>query len=704
MKPVHIGSIIRHAWLPMSAPDVTAQYQALLREIRGHDHRYYVLDDPIITDFEYDELYQKLIQLEAAHPELVTPDSPTQRVGAGLRTGLITVPHAVPMTSLDNTYSEAELRDFIRRATENLPAGSQLRFCVEPKLDGASVEILYRGGRLVQGSTRGDGQVGEDITENLRTIRALPPTVDMEEPLTLRAEVVIYRRDLERINQRRLAQGEQPFANPRNAASGSLRMLDPREVAARSLRLFIWQCVEGARIAEYHSDVLDALAKLDLPTHRRHRVCHSVDEIWTFLGELNEARATLPFDIDGAVIKVDSFAQQGLLGKTAKFPRWAIAYKFAAERAQTRLKNITVQVGRTGALTPVAELEPVQLAGTVVSRASLHNQQWLSDLDVRLGDTVAIEKAGEIIPQVVAVDLTLRSPDAPRFRMPDQCPSCRTPVVRRGEEVALRCPNPKCPDVVKQSILHFTRRFAMDIDHLGESLIDQLVDGGYVSDAAALYDLTLERVTSLERMGKKSAENVIHSIAASKERPLDRLITGVGIELIGQVAARQLAAAAGSLGNLLSWSSEQVVSQLSSIDGFGPKMVEAVQLFLADPTKRGLLERLQAHGVAIAPLAAASKVDGPLNGLSFCVTGVLSRKRDDVHLSIASAGGTVHDKVKRGTTYLVVGDKVGKSKIDAARKVGTTVISEAELEQLIAGKVLETPQKIDAGVTPAGLR
>lgn len=669
----------------MPAIDVAEGYRALLREIRDHDYRYYVLDDPTVTDSEYDALYRRLVEFENAHPEIVADDSPTQRVGGLPRTGLTQVEHAVPMTSLDNTYSEAELREFIRRVTEGLPAAQALQFCVEPKLDGASVELVYQQGRFVQGSTRGDGRVGEDITENLKTIRALPAVIEYTEPLVLRAEVVIYRRDLERINTRRSGQGEQPFANPRNAASGSLRLLDPREVAVRHLRLFVWQCVQAERIGSTQAEVLDRLGQMGLPTHRRHRVCHSIDEIMLVLAEFDQARKELPFEIDGAVVKVDSFAQQVLLGKTAKFPRWAIAYKYAAERAHTRLLGITVQVGRTGALTPVAELEPVQLAGTVVSRASLHNQQWINELDIRVGDTVAIEKAGEIIPQVVTVDLRTRPPGAERFQMPDRCPDCATPVVRRGEEVALRCPNPKCPAAVKQSILHFSRRFAMDIDHLGEAIIEQLVDRAWVVDVADLYALTVERVGSLERLGRKSAENVVQSIAASKDRPLDRLLTGVGIELIGQVAARQLAAAAGSFSQLLELTPEQIVQQLSAIEGFGPKMVEAVRVHLADPTKRRVLEKLFALGVSIAPFQHANAALGPLTGLSVCVTGVLTRKREDVHQSIIAAGGVVHDKVKRGTNYLVTGAKVGQSKIDAAQKNATKVITESELEQLIKG-------------------
>ncbi|MGC4069638.1 MAG: NAD-dependent DNA ligase LigA [Polyangiaceae bacterium] len=392
------------------------RHRALVREISEHDYRYYVLDEPVIDDISYDKLYRELVDLEAQHPELRTSDSPTQRVGGTPRAELQSVPHVVPMISLDNTYDRGELAEFVRRVQSGLPSGANVEFCVEPKLDGASVELVYRAGRFVQASTRGDGTFGEEITENVRTLRGLPLTLPTAQSLTLRGEVVIYRRDLVAVNERRVGQGEQPFANPRNAASGSLRLLDPKEVARRRLRLFLWQMIEGESVAATHSETLDWLAAQGLPVHRRHCVCKDISEIESALERLRAERAELPFDIDGAVIKVNRFTQQVQLGRTAKFPRWAVAYKFAAERAQTRLLGIVVQVGRTGTLTPVAQLEPVQLAGTVVARASLHNEQIIEQLDVRVGDLVTIEKAGEIIPQVVAVDLAAR----PRERRPLQ--------------------------------------------------------------------------------------------------------------------------------------------------------------------------------------------------------------------------------------------------------------------------------------------
>ncbi|MBX3129809.1 MAG: NAD-dependent DNA ligase LigA [Polyangiaceae bacterium] len=663
----------------MSQPSPSTRHAQLVREIQAHDYRYYVLDDPIIGDREYDALYAELVALESAHPELGTITSPTRRVGGGPRADLKTVSHVVPMMSLDNTYSEDDLSEFVRRVRDGLPGSAQVRFCVEPKLDGASVEILYRDGVLAGGSTRGDGLSGEDILENLRTVRTLPTRIEYGGPLTLRAEVVIYRRDLDTINREREDEGEAPFANPRNAAAGSLRMLDPRVVAKRRLRALIWQVVEGPALGSGHAAALEWLEAHHLPTHRLHAVADDLAGVRDAIARIEGARAEFPFEIDGAVIKVDDFAQQGILGATAKFPRWAIAYKFSAERAQTRLLDVVVQVGRTGALTPVAQLEPTPLAGTVVSRASLHNADVIASLDARIGDRVWIEKAGEIIPQVVSVDVAARSGSERPFVMPEQCPVCQTPVVRREGEVAQRCPNVRCPAQVKGAIVHYSRRFAMDIDGLGEALVEQLVDSKLVGDVADLYDLDAARVASLERMGKKSAENLIAAVAGSKERPLSRLLTGLGIEHVGQVAAKQLAHAVGDLATLLGYDEARAREHIDAISGFGPKMVESVCAFLFDPTSRALLEKLAAHGVSRPEPRAAVAAGGPLSGQSVCVTGVLTRKREDVHAMIRAAGGEVHDKVKKGTTYLVAGEKVGKSKLDSAKKHGTEVLSEAEL-------------------------
>ncbi len=680
----------------MSHADRQAEHLRLVTELQHHDYRYYVLDDPILSDRDYDALYARLRELEALEPGLIHPRSPTQRVGGGPREGIATVEHAAPMMSLDNTYSLEDLTDFVRRVREGLSDRDVVEFTVEPKLDGGSVEILYRDGDLVGGSTRGDGRSGEDISVNLRTLRSLPLHIAYAGPLSLRAEVVIYRRDLEVMNTERAQAGEAPFANPRNAATGSLRMLDPKIVARRRLRAHIYDVVEGSELAATHAEAMLRLSELRLPTSSLPRLCRDVDELAAAIAEIEAGRADYPYEIDGAVIKVNSFSQRAILGATAKFPRWAIAYKFGAERAHTELLDIQVQVGRTGALTPVAVLRPAPLAGTTVSRASLHNQQIIDALDVRIGDEVAVEKAGEIIPQVVARVAKGKKRSKTPFQMPSQCPACNGPVQQRDEEVALRCINPVCPAVVQGSIVHFSRRYAMDIDHLGIALVQQLVERELVKDIADLYDLEHAQLAGLQRMAKKSAQNVIEAIEASRNQSFDRLLTGLGIEHVGLVAARQLAEQARSLEELLRWSREETIERLSEVSGFGPKMAASVADYLFDPERRAVLEKLRAHGVS-QPMKSEEAVDGPLSGATFCVTGIFSRKREDLHADIRSQGGEVHDAVKKTTQFLVAGEKVGKSKLDKARKFGTRVLSEAELTAFVAtGEVPEPPPKEDS--------
>jgi DNA ligase (NAD+) len=663
----------------------------LVRELEAHNYRYYVLDDPVVTDADFDRLMRELRAIESAHPELATADSPTARVGVEARTSVVQVKHAVRMLSLDNAYSAEEMAEFHRRVRDALPEGQTPRFCVEPKLDGASVEVVYEEGRLVQASTRGDGETGEDITMNVRTIRSIPIRIAHGEKLTLRGEVVIYRRDLDTFNAEREAAGLEPFANPRNAAAGAVRMLDPREVARRPLRALFYQVVEGPRLHASQHESLDWLAALGLPTHLRHVVVEW-DSVGAAVDAIDKERATYPFETDGAVVKVDSYRQQEMLGMTSKFPKWAIAYKFAAEQARTRVRDIVVQVGRTGALTPVAVLDPVALSGTVVGRASLHNADMVEALDVRIGDWVFIQKAGEVIPQVMSVDAAARSAQVRKFHMPPVCPSCGTPVVRElrqadrpelGTEAATRCPNRACPEQVKQRIFYFARRFAMDIDHLGTALVDQLVDRGVVRDVADLYALRPEQITAMDRMGEKSAQNVIASVARSKERPLERLLCGLGIPQIGQVAARQLAESSGTLEQLLEWTPDQAREHIDAIHGFGPKMVDSVLAFLQDADQRSLMRKLALAGVGRPQPRPDVAAEGPLKGMSVCVTGVLSKRREDVQADIRAAGGEVHDSVKKTTTYLVAGDKTGKAKLDQARKNGTKIISEQELYELV---------------------
>jgi DNA ligase (NAD+) len=673
---------------PMSASD---RHAGLVREIDAHNYRYYVLDDPVVSDLDFDRLLSELRTLEEAHPELDTSDSPTRRVGGEARTSVVQVRRAARMLSLDNGYSLEELGEFHRRVQGGLPDGQTPRFCVEPKLDGASVEVVYEGGSLVQASTRGDGETGEEITANVRTIRSIPLRIAAKDRLTLRGEILIYRRELDTLNQEREASGLEPFANPRNAAAGAVRMLDPREVARRPLRALFYQVLEGPRFHASHHESLEWLATLGLPTHRRHVVV-DWDGVQGAIEAIERGRETYPFETDGAVIKVDSYQQQEMLGMTSKFPKWAMAFKFPAERARTRVRDIRVQVGRTGTLTPVAVLDPVVLAGTTVARASLHNAGMVATLDVRIGDCAIIQKAGEVIPQVVGVDPSVRTGDEQEFHMPAHCPSCGSAVVRElrdadkpelGTEAATRCPNRDCPEQVKQRIFYFARRFAMDIDRLGVALVDQLVDRGAVKDVADLYRLGHDDLGELERMGDKSSQNVLASIERSKGRTLERLLCGLGISQIGQVAARQLAETGGTLEQMLAWTPEQARERIGAVRGFGPKMVDSIVAFLQDPDQRALMHKLVDLHVGTPQPRPEVAEAGPLKGMSVCVSGVLSKKREDVHADIRAAGGEVHDGVKKNTTYLVRGEKTGKSKLDQAKKYGTKVITEKELYELL---------------------
>jgi DNA ligase (NAD+) len=677
------------------------RHRELCEQIAAHDHAYYVLDAAKISDRVYDQLFEELKALEREHPELVTPRSPTQRVGAAPLPSMKKVEHEHPMFSLDNTYNEDELREFDRRVREGLRAGSVVRYVAEPKLDGASLTVVYEDGELVLGATRGDGRIGEEITDNIRTIRSVPLHLPLAErwpkgakpprKLTLRGEVIIYRHELAKINATRVARGEEPFANPRNAASGSLRLLDTKQTSERPLRVFFYDLVERHFAA--HHETLGTLRDLGLPTHRQEQVCDDIDGVLRYIADFDKKRAGLPYETDGVVVKVDLLAQRDLLGTTARFPRWAIAYKYAAERVSTVVRGIESDVGRTGALTPVAHLDPVTVSGSVVARASLHNIDYVAEKDVRIGDTVLIEKAGEVIPQVVQVVLEVRPKKTSAWIPPTNCPACNHKVVRTSGEAALRCPNNACRGRLKALLFYFTRRSGMDIDRLGFSLIEQLVEAQLVQDVADLFALPDKRGALLElpRMGEKSADNVLASIEnAKRARTLSQLLTALGIPLVGSVAAATIAARLRSLHALLDLTPEQLRSEISEIHGIGPKLIESFVSYFSDPAQRRVAQKLLALGVvAEEPEAVASApVDGPLRGQSFCVTGVLSRPRESIHESIRGAGGEVHDRVKNGTTYLVAGEKVGDSKRKAAQKLGTRIIHEHDLEQLIAGHAL----------------
>lgn len=667
------------------------RHAKLCAQIAEHDHRYYVLDAPTISDAAYDAIFRELQALERAHPGLVSPASPTQRVGGTPREGVTKIEHQHPMYSLDNAYDEAELREFDRRVRDGLGLDVHVRYVAEPKLDGASIEIVYRDGMLVSGATRGDGKVGEDVTPNVRTIRALPLRVADTRQLTLRGEVVIYRRDLDTINQARRERDEEPFANARNAAAGSLRLMDARETAARPLRVFFYDIVE--RYWPSHAEALEAIRALDLPSHGLHRTCDDLDAVLGHIETFDRERKQLPYDTDGVVVKVDRLVDRDKLGATSRFPRWAIAFKYQAERATTVVRAIECDLGRTGALTPVADLDPVQLAGTTVSRASLHNVDYVADRDVRVGDSVVIEKAGEIIPQVVNVAIAKRPPGTEAWKAPTHCPVCATAVVRAEDEAALRCPNPACPGRRKAGIFHFTRRGAMDVDRLGHSLITQLVDRGLVRDASDIFALPARReeLLGLERMAEKSVDNLIASIEQARTgRTLSRLLTGLGIPFVGTVAASVIAARYRTLRALLDAPPEKLREELGDIHGIGPKIADSVAAFFADPAQRAIAEKLLALGVlAEQPEETSGPATGPLAGMSFCVTGTLSRPRGDIHALIRAHGGTVHERVKQGTTYLVFGEKVGASKHANAEKFGTRVIDEAMLMGLLEAHPLD---------------
>lgn len=661
------------------------RHAELIEQINQHDYSYYVLDRPTISDRDYDVLFAELKAIEAEHPDLVSDASPTQRVGQAPRPTAIKVAHETPMLSLDNTYSEAELRELDRRVSDGLQ-GDPYTYVAEPKLDGASLEVIYEGGKLVLGATRGDGKVGEDVTQNVRTMRGVPLRIKDTRKLTLRGEVVIFRRDFVALNKKVIESGGEPFANPRNAASGWLRLMDSREAATRPLRAFFYDLVEPYYAT--HGEVLEAIEQLGLPTHKQHRVCADMDAVLSFVHDLDKQRSALPYETDGAVVKVNELERRRQLGFTTRFPRWAIAFKYEAERAVTPVLKIECDVGRTGALTPVAVLAPVQLSGTTVSRASLHNPGYVAEKDVRVGDQVRIEKAGEIIPQVIEVVPSEGERNEP-WQPPTNCPICATPVKVVPDEAALRCPNSACPGRVKAGIFYFTRRTAMDVDRLGKALIDQLVDSGMLRDLADVFALRHQRdeLLKLPRMADKSADNVIAAIEeALTGRTFAQLVTGLGIPQVGTVAAAQIAETFGSLDALLAAPPDELQAKLSAIHGFGEKTAAVVAAFFADDANRRVAQKLLELGVKtkVQPAKAAA-VQGPLTGSSFCVTGTLSESREAIHERIRAAGGDVHDRVKKGTTYLLAGANVGGTKLAAAEKHGTKVIAEADLAGLIAG-------------------
>ncbi len=656
--------------------DAAAQIEKLRETLRHHERLYYVLDQPAISDAEYDALMRELRDLETKNPELLTPDSPTQRVGGKPREGFVKVAHSAPMLSLDNALDEGELRDFDRRVRELL-RGAEFQYVTELKLDGLSMAAHYHNGQFTQAITRGDGVVGEDVTENARTIRSLPLRVKSRLPaFEVRGETVMNRRAFERLNAERDERGLSRFANPRNAAAGSLRVLEPSITASRRLDYYTYFLqVDGAPAYPRHWESLEELVRMGFKVNANRKLCRDVDEVLRFCAEWEARREQLPYEIDGVVLKVDSIAQQQQLGYTAKAPRWAIAYKYPARQALTTVENIEVQVGRTGALTPVARLTPVVVSGVTVSRATLHNEDEIERLGLQIGDTVVIERSGDVIPKVVRVQAqgSYRKP----FHMPEECPVCGGSIVREEGEAASRCININCPARLKESILHFAARGVMNIDGLGDALVDQLVDRGLVRSVADIYSLTLDQLATLERMAAKSAGNVIRNIEKSKQCPLPRILTALGIRFVGERTAVFLAEAFGSLDHIAHAGAED----LQRAEEVGPKVAESVYQFFREPRNQELVERLREAGLKFE-YEVKRKKGGPLHGLTFVLTGTLPNlTREDATRLIESAGGKVSGSVSRKTNYVVAGEDAG-SKLDKARSLGVEVIGEQGLIDL----------------------
>lgn len=668
----------------MDKEQARVEIERLREIIRYHDYRYYVLNSPEISDEEYDALMRKLQELEALFPDLVTPDSPTQRVGGKPQEGFATFVHARSMLSLNNAFTKEEIRDFDRRVKRMLGV-EEVEYVVELKIDGLAVNLRYENGVFVRGATRGDGVTGEDVTANLRTIRSIPLRLQGERVpavLEVQGEVFMHRSDFERLNEERSKRGEPLFANTRNAAAGSLRQLDPNVTASRRLDIFVYGAflIESVFYPTTHWELLEFLRELGFKVNQHAHLAKNIDEVIAIHDEWEEKRKALDYDIDGLVVKVNNLTFQELLGATSKSPRWAIAYKFEPTRAVTRVLDIEVNVGRTGTLTPVAVLEPVEVGGVVVKRATLHNEDEVRRKDVRIGDWVIVGRAGEVIPEVVRVLKERRNGNERVFEMPTHCPVCHSPVVREEGEVAIRCINASCPAQIKERLRHWASRDAMDIEGLGEKLIEQLVDKGYVRSIPDLYRLTKTRLLELERMGDKSSENLLQAIERSKKRPLARFLYALGIRYVGEFVAQLLAEHFGSLQKLMEASREDLLA----IEGIGPKVAEAVWQFFTNPENRTMLEELKA--LEVTPEEERAEVpssENILQGKTFVFTGTLSRfSRKEAEELVRQKGGKVASAVSRKVDYLVVGENPG-GKLDEARQKNVRILTEEEFYQMI---------------------
>ena len=657
---------------------ISEEIEDLREKLHHHEYLYYVLDQPEISDAEYDRMMRRLQALEAEHPDLVTPDSPTQRVGGKPREGFVKVRHSSPLLSLDNALNEEEMRAFDQRVRELLK-GEPYEYVAELKLDGLSMAVHYQNGSMVRAITRGDGQVGEDVTENARTIRSLPLRVKSKLPaFEVRGEALMTLPAFERMNARQLENGLPAFANPRNAAAGSLRALEPALTASRKLDYSAYfLLVDGQFHYESHWESLEELSQMGFKVNSHRKKCSGLDDVLDFYRNWESKRSSLAYEIDGVVVKVDSIRQQRQLGWTAKAPRWAIAFKFPAHQEQTVIENIEVQVGRTGALTPVAHLKAVNVSGVTVTRATLHNEDEIARLGVEIGDTVLVERSGDVIPKVVRV---VKQGDGRRpFRMPKHCPVCGGEIVREEGEAASRCINTNCPARLKESVLHFAARGVMDIDGMGDVLVDQLVNRGIVRSVADIYGLTVEQLMDLERMGQKSAEKVWRNIDASRKQPLPRVLNGLGIPFVGERTAQILAETFGSL-DAIATADEEALQQAEEV---GPKVSQSIRQFFHERRNRDLVERLRQAGLTFEHAIKERKAAGKLAGKVFVLTGMLPNlTREDAKERIEAAGGKVTGSVSKKTDYVVAGADPG-SKLDKANSLSVPVIGEPELLALL---------------------
>jgi DNA ligase (NAD+) len=657
---------------------VEAEIEDLREKLHHHEYLYYVLDQPEISDAEYDRMMRRLQELEAAHPELVTSESPTQRVGGKPREGFVKVRHSSPMLSLDNALNEDEMRAFDQRVRELLK-GEPFEYVAELKLDGLSMAVHYENGKMVRAITRGDGQTGEDVTENARTIRSVPLRVKSKLPaFEVRGETLFTKQAFERLNARQLQQGLPPFANPRNAAAGSLRALEPTLTASRQLEYSpYFLLVDGKFYFDSHWESLEELARMGFKVNSHRKKCAGLEDVLEFNKNWESKRESLSYEIDGVVIKVDSIRQQAQLGWTAKAPRWAIAFKFPAHQEQTLVEGIEVQVGRTGTLTPVAHLKAVKIAGVTVTRATLHNEDEIVRLGVEIGDTVLVERSGDVIPKVVRV--VKPGHDRRPFKMPKHCPVCGGDIVREEGEAASRCINTNCPARLKESVSHFAARGVMDIDGMGDVLVDQLVTRGIVKSVADIYDLTLPQMLELDRMGEKSAEKVLRNIDASRKQPLPRVLNGLGIPFVGERTAQILADTFGSL-DVIADADEEKLQEAEEV---GPKVSESIRQFFHERRNRELVERLRQAGLTFEHQIKPKKTSGPLAGKVFVLTGTLPNiTREEAKARIEGAGGKVTGSVSKKTDYVVAGADPG-SKLDKANSLSVPVIGEPELLALL---------------------